>query len=299
MTDILERRYGRLLGLYPADYRRARGAELLETLCESAEPGRTRPSMREAMALVVGALRVRTGQHGRRSLGHTWLAAFRVAALTLLVHDTAGVGARAVRGLAREDFTFGLLSLIHPGSLDLVASVLGVCAVVAVIRGRYGSAMAAAGAGFAMVQLASFPMSGPSSGGFWQVPLTIVFLLPLLRKPSVVVSGLLKYLPVVPIVLIAVDHLAAAVGPSFAPVQIGVLVVISAVGLFWLAVDERVAMALGLILINGVLVQVAFVIETSWAQLPAQMIAAVTLAAVAPAVLLGFGLSTARRQARL
>jgi hypothetical protein len=299
MTEILERRYARLLRLYPADYRRARGAELLETLGESAEPGRTRPSVREATALVVGALRVRAGQDRLRSLGHTWLAALRVAALTLLVHDMAGGAARAVRGLAQEEFTFGILSLLDPGSIDLVATVLSACAVVAVTRGRYGSAMVAAGAGFLMVQLESFPMKGPSSGLFWQVPLAILFLLPLLRRPPVVVSGLLKYLPLVPLLLVALELTAAAVGPSFAPVQIGVLVVISAVGLVWLAVDERVAMALGLLLMNGLLLQVAFVVETRAAQLPAQMIAAVTLAAVAPAVLLGFGVTAARRQARL
>jgi hypothetical protein len=192
-----------------------------------------------------------------------------------------------------------ILSLVHPGSVDLIATVLGAYAVVAVMRGRYGRAMATAGAGFLMVQAASFPMSGPSSGVFWQVPLAIVFLLPLLRRPPVVVSGLLKYLPVVPLVLVALELAAAVVGPSFAPFQIGALVVLSAAGLAWLAVDERVAMALGLLLINGVLVQVASAIETNTAQQPAQMIAAATLAAVAPAVLLGLGVSTARRQARL
>jgi hypothetical protein len=229
VTDILERRYARLLRLYPADYRRARGAELLETLWESAEHP------------LAGPPRIRRPDRDRarrlcRRRGDAWPVRPR--------HGDGG--SRFPHGPGRE-----------------------------------------------------LPDERASSGVFWQVPLAIVFLLPLLRRPPVVVSGLLRYLPVVPLVLVALELAAAVVGPSFAPFQIGALVVLSAAGLAWLAVDERVAMVLGLLLINGVLVQVASAIETNTAQQPAQMIAAATLAAVAPAVLLGFGVSTARRQARL
>jgi hypothetical protein len=61
MSFVLERRYGRLLMAYPAEYRRARGAEMIGTLMESASPGQTWPSVAEAVDLLGGALRQRLG----------------------------------------------------------------------------------------------------------------------------------------------------------------------------------------------------------------------------------------------
>lgn len=133
-----------------------------------------------------------------------------------------------------------------------------------------------------------------TSGVIWQVPLAIAFLVPLLRRPPVAVSGLLKYIPVLPLLLVVAD-----LRPSFTAVQFGALVAISAAGLVWLAVDERVALTLGLLLTNGVLTEVAFVVETSAEYPAAQMIVPVAFAAVVPAVLLGLGVTAARRQARL
>ncbi|RZU49134.1 hypothetical protein EV385_0869 [Krasilnikovia cinnamomea] len=84
MTD-LERAYGRLLRLYPADYRRARGAEMLDVLLSAAEPGRRRPALREQGALVLGALRIRAKAAGRRTTWGSWQVALRAAALTLVL----------------------------------------------------------------------------------------------------------------------------------------------------------------------------------------------------------------------
>jgi hypothetical protein len=60
-----ERGYRRLLRAYPAWYRRERGEEILDTLLAATPHGRTRPSLRDCGALILGGLRVRAGQNRR------------------------------------------------------------------------------------------------------------------------------------------------------------------------------------------------------------------------------------------
>lgn len=292
MSDILARRYARLLSLYPAEYRRARGAELLETLRETAEPGRTRPSARETTALVVGALRVHAGRGSRPTSRHSWLAALRTAALTLLLYDAANTAVQAARGL-------GTLSLLTPSVVPVLALLPSCYAVIATARGRYRGALAAAGAGFVLTQVVAAPSFGPATDGFWLAPLAIACLIPLLNRPLDRASGLLRYVPAVPILFVAVDHYARLVGPAAAPVQYALLGLVCAAGLLWLAIDERVALALGLLMINGLLAQVAFAVEANATQSWAELVLSLLLAALAPAVLLLLGGGAVRHQARL
>lgn len=65
----LERRFGRLLLLYPKAYRDERGAEILATVLESADPGRRWPSPAEVADLGVHALRRRAGLCGEQAFG--------------------------------------------------------------------------------------------------------------------------------------------------------------------------------------------------------------------------------------
>jgi hypothetical protein len=83
MTD-LERRYARWTALfYPADYRRTRGSELVDTYLSLAAPDRRRPSPADIADLAAGGLR----QHLRteRGLG----SGFRLAGLLALTTATA------------------------------------------------------------------------------------------------------------------------------------------------------------------------------------------------------------------
>ena len=83
MTD-LERRYARWTALfYPADYRRTRGSELVDTYLALAAPDRRRPSPADITDLAAGGLR----QHLRiaRGLG----PGFRLAGLLALMTATA------------------------------------------------------------------------------------------------------------------------------------------------------------------------------------------------------------------
>lgn len=82
MTD-LERRYARWIALfYPADYRRTRGSELVDTYLSLAAPDRGRPSPTDIADLAAGGLR----QHLRaaRDLG----PGFRLAGLLALTTAT-------------------------------------------------------------------------------------------------------------------------------------------------------------------------------------------------------------------
>lgn len=119
MTKLLERRYRRLLRWYPADYRRARGDEILATLLDQAAEGRTRPRVREVVDLTRHGLRCRLGRPASRTVA-VWAALtaimcglFVAAASTRLAWQTArpepnaaetrAVAAEALPGLEVSD----------------------------------------------------------------------------------------------------------------------------------------------------------------------------------------------------
>ena len=58
--DRLERRYRRLLSLYPKAFREARREEMLTTLMDRSDPGQARPRADEAANLVGHAVRMQT-----------------------------------------------------------------------------------------------------------------------------------------------------------------------------------------------------------------------------------------------
>src|SRR5688572_18858499 len=57
----LERRWRRLLLAYPPGYRAERGDEILSTLLDEARPGQRYPTFRDAIDLLVHAIRRRAG----------------------------------------------------------------------------------------------------------------------------------------------------------------------------------------------------------------------------------------------
>lgn len=87
MTE-LERRYFRLLAAYPADYRRARGSEIVGTYLDLAEPGRRWPMPADAVDLLRGGLRQRVRAAGALHL----VPGVRLAAALALLTATALAG---------------------------------------------------------------------------------------------------------------------------------------------------------------------------------------------------------------
>ncbi|GAB2588239.1 hypothetical protein Aab01nite_49020 [Paractinoplanes abujensis] len=82
-TVRLARRYRRWLTAYPRAYRRERGPEILATLLDAADPGRSRPAAREAALLVRHGLGRRVAEFGRR--------AFVVAAFAAVLGGLSGI----------------------------------------------------------------------------------------------------------------------------------------------------------------------------------------------------------------
>ena len=87
MND-LERRYLRLLRAYPADYRRARGAEIVGTYLDLAAPDQRWPTPADAADLLRGGLRQRLRAAGVTDL----IPGVRLAALLALVTASALAG---------------------------------------------------------------------------------------------------------------------------------------------------------------------------------------------------------------
>ena len=86
----LERRCRTLLRAYPRWYRRVRGEEMLATLLESSQPGRSWPSARDSRALGMGGLRVRAAQDQRLTTAANLRLAAQLGAALLLPVVIAG-----------------------------------------------------------------------------------------------------------------------------------------------------------------------------------------------------------------
>jgi hypothetical protein len=110
--------YRAALHAYPADYRRARGREILDTLAESGQ----RLSLRELAALVAAGARRRVLLPGTSAgtVSGRWSAGCRLAALVLLLITSAGGGYTLA-----FDLWYGSLAMTWPhGDLHLYAAPL-------------------------------------------------------------------------------------------------------------------------------------------------------------------------------
>ena len=252
MSD-LERRYTRLLRLYPAAYRRARGAEMLAVLMDSTPPNRHRPPWREVGGLIVGALQVRAGAQGHRTIGHSWRVALRTAALILLIQAA---------GDALWQIMFNpdgqSLSPVR-AAVNLTIAAVCVLAIVAVVRGVYLVA-AIVTAGAFVLQAAAPAIVLHFSSGFirylspsWHLAFTVVLLLPLVGRGTVVAPKALNLMLLVPVVSVVLNAYGTLTGdPSFQTGSRAVWQTLAVAAILWSIVDERVAMTLGLAFFNVV-----------------------------------------------
>jgi hypothetical protein len=183
--------------------------------------------------------------------------------------------------------------------LNVAALALGAHAVSAAVRGRFRGAIATASAAFLVTLAMAWSMQYPVFTGFWHFPLAIVLLVPLLWHRPPAAAGLLRYAPAVPLLMIVADQVSAQAFPGISGIlQRGFVLALWAGSLLWLAVDERLPMAFGLLLLNGPLVQLAFIVAGGAASLAAAAVALVITAAV-PGVLLVTSSLAARRRARI
>jgi hypothetical protein len=133
----LERRYERLLRLYPREFRARRGAEMHDVLMASARVGQTRPALGDVADIVRGSLLMRL--RGPRGGWASALAAFALLAPLFLVLTDILQVAVPYRVHRIHDGGIGLLSL--PGFLVFAGGPVIVAA--AVLAGRRRTALAA------------------------------------------------------------------------------------------------------------------------------------------------------------
>jgi hypothetical protein len=131
----LERRYLSLLVAYPADYRRARGAEIVGTYLDLAAPGRRWPAPADAVDLLRGGLRQRVRAAGAVHL----VPGVHLAAALALLTATALAGMWTVLELRPALPGFGEPSAGPFVSLGIVAWVgwLLAAAAQALTPGRW------------------------------------------------------------------------------------------------------------------------------------------------------------------
>jgi hypothetical protein len=131
--------YRALLVAYPASYREERGEEILGTLLDAAGDGRTRPSIREAVALVRGGYRVRLALRSP-TFRSWWLGSVHLALVLFLAAKAYGlIGLWFERQSGRG--VMALPAFGPPQELSSAEVVLwlgiAVAALVAVLSGRY------------------------------------------------------------------------------------------------------------------------------------------------------------------
>ncbi|WP_144126752.1 hypothetical protein [Catellatospora sichuanensis] len=320
MSTEIERRYERLLWLYPKAYRHHRGAEMLGTLMDAAENGQGRPPRREIAALMLGALRARVGSAAGLPVGQAWLSAVRVAALLLLAYGAALSAARAGRVVFSDLLGDGLRLASELGFVG--ATVAAVPALFLAARGRYGWATALAGVAFTCEQWAQIGphlhwfitwdgQEPPLTEGwaqiswhllegrladykFWPLPLAVLLMLPLLRRRPAVPGTPLWWLLAVPlsVFVLPTDFDASLGWQPFA------LTAVCLGALVWSFVDARAGLAV------AVLPLPLFLQGLGHRYLPSHQgndysVFWIMAPAVVTAVLIAAGAVLVRRQARL
>ncbi|SCF14130.1 hypothetical protein GA0074695_3759 [Micromonospora viridifaciens] len=91
-ADELERRYRRLLAIYPWEHRRAYEEEMLAVLLADARPGQTRPSVGDAVNLLGAGLRARLRVGARGFTEPAWADAAAVTGVLVALVLVAAAG---------------------------------------------------------------------------------------------------------------------------------------------------------------------------------------------------------------
>ena len=249
MTDLLQRRYRRLLLAYPRAYRRRRGDELLGTLMELSRPGQRWPAPRQARALLVAGLRVRAGVDQLHSPAHAWLDSARAALVLMLtlqmitriwlLEITRGdlpagesVGWRTIGGSAATVLVAGLAMVLLLSARDRPGIALALLAPLPPLLPPFGHTWD---------NLYAFQIA------CWWLPV-LALGVPLLRRPPA--SRPWRTSLAIPLLALA-STLLPLTGQGFAPL-IATLVLFAACLVWAAAIDPRPAIALGLLLLTAI-----------------------------------------------
>ncbi|MEU5724130.1 hypothetical protein ABZ783_20190 [Micromonospora sp. NPDC047738] len=113
----LERRYRRLLAVYPWEHRRAYEEEMLAVLLDGARPGQTRPSAGDAVNLIGAGLRARLRVSARGFTEPAWADAAAVTGVLVALLLLAAAGKSLLEQVVSDP---SLPPRLAPGGPDLV-----------------------------------------------------------------------------------------------------------------------------------------------------------------------------------
>ncbi|WP_433795946.1 hypothetical protein [Actinoplanes sp. CA-252034] len=249
----VEQRYARLVKLYPSRYPRD---EILDTVLQS----NARFTAREAFALVVGALRARTGADVHRGPAAFLQSATRLAALALLVHAAAVDLLRALPLDVPAIFQ-SAGGIVQYATAGLVALALHLAAIVTLARGAYLLSAAAAVIGLVAGVVAGSRFGGPwVHEGFWAAPLAAVLVGGLTctrhRERS---SPLWWLLAVVPAVVLLPTGSGVMLSPALF-IETQAFLVMAAIAVGWSLLDARVPVAVAALGLGNLLTIVQVVL---------------------------------------
>ncbi|MET0493249.1 MAG: hypothetical protein ABW000_08975 [Actinoplanes sp.] len=180
----LERRYRRLLGVYPPAHRRAYEDEMIGVLMDSARPDQRRPGLAEAADLLRAGLAARLSHGAQLPLGAGW----RKAAGVISLLGVLILAAESLRNLIGT-----LMFLARTGRVVEVPlfdvtlrTVVWLAVTIAVLTGARRAAVALAVAGLAAE--AGLIVVQVVGNGFWGTWTPWVLVLVLLTIPLLVLA---------------------------------------------------------------------------------------------------------------
>ena len=234
-----ERRYARLIRLYPAHAPRE---EILATVLQRSDEF----SFREAFALLAGALRAHVGADAHRSPAEFAHSAARLTALVLLV-DAAVVDARTTAESLDPWAAFRTPAAISPYAIaGLAALLLHTIALAALTRGAYRLAAISAALGLISSAAALAPPQGLPwyRPGFWAAPLAVLVIVALNLTRRRERSSSLGWLIAVLAAVILLAGAGRVLGSGW-PIREGqVLLVLAALAVAWSFLDPRIPLAI-------------------------------------------------------
>ena len=235
----LERRCRLLLRAYPAAYRSERGEEIIVTLLEATPAGRAWPVPRDVRGLLTGGMRARAAQNRERTTAENLRVAALVGVAAYLALTTTGV----LNQFVRQQIALGWQSEFSAYGWPLAAGMVLMLVTVALVwlSGRRGVVLCGA-----LTAAAAVSYGGPWGSG---AAASDVSYLACLAAMVGLASGRCRpgWRWLGPVGLAAaVPLLPAVAGPVLI---VAVLLAVAVLGLVWMAVDARPALALAAFLL--------------------------------------------------
>ena len=236
--SALERRYARLVRLYPAHAPRD---EILATVLQRSGEF----SFREAFALLTGALRARMGANAHRGPAEFAHSAARLTALVLLVNAAVADVQATVAPLDLSPAFRTPASIGEYTIAGLVSVILHLTALAALARGAYR--LAAVGAVLGLISFVAglsqygSPWSGP---GFWAAPFAVLLIVALNLTRRRERSSSLGWLTAVLAAVILLVGAGRVLGPDWPIGEDHALLMLAALAMAWSFLDPRIPLAI-------------------------------------------------------